>query len=196
LLQFPPYVVPKPASNEYLHWATEQLPGDELLVEFRHRDWLAEPEREQTLAFLEELGATLVCVDAPPTGGKNVLPTVVALTSETAYVRLHGRNVATWNRRGGSAAERFDHLYEKSELAEWVTPLRELSNIASRVFVMVNTNGRSPDTEEPRQFRLAGAQSGDHDRWIAQAPANAAMLQRLLAQGDVPIGQPARDFRG
>ena len=29
----------------------------------------------------------------------------------TAYVRFHGRNLGTWNKRGGSAAERFDYLY-------------------------------------------------------------------------------------
>ena len=31
LLQFPSYVVHKPVSLEYIEWAQEQLPGDELL---------------------------------------------------------------------------------------------------------------------------------------------------------------------
>jgi len=60
LLQFPSYVVPKPTSYAYLEWAKEALAGEELLVEFRHRDWLTEGERARTLAFLEELGATFV----------------------------------------------------------------------------------------------------------------------------------------
>src|SRR5499427_9368750 len=37
LFQLPPYVVPKPASYDYLEWARDQLGGDEMLVEFRHR---------------------------------------------------------------------------------------------------------------------------------------------------------------
>mgnify|MGYP003693967855 CR=1 FL=1 len=43
-------------------------------------------------------------------------PTVVARTSKTAYVRFHGRNASTWNKRTGSAAERFDYLYSEQEL--------------------------------------------------------------------------------
>ena len=35
LFQFPPYVVPKRSSLDYLEWARDQLGGDELLVEFR-----------------------------------------------------------------------------------------------------------------------------------------------------------------
>src|SRR6266567_9517676 len=37
LFQFPPYVVPKEASLDYLEWAREQLGADTMLVEFRHR---------------------------------------------------------------------------------------------------------------------------------------------------------------
>ena len=114
LLQFPPYIVYKPASLEYIEWAQEQLPGDEILVEFRHRSWLDEENRAQTLAFLESRGLTYVIVDAPKTEAKNLVPTVVARTSKTAYVRFHGRNAGTWNKRTGSAAERFDYLYSEA----------------------------------------------------------------------------------
>ena len=54
LLQFPPYVVHKPVSFEYLEWAQDQLQGDEALVEFRHHSWLEEEHRADTLGFLEE----------------------------------------------------------------------------------------------------------------------------------------------
>src|SRR5919199_5827235 len=97
LMQSPPYVLYKPASLECLEWAQEQLAGDEMLVEFRHASWLDEDNRAHTLRFLEDHGMTYVTVDAPATGGKNVLPTLVATTSETAYVRFHGRHAETWN---------------------------------------------------------------------------------------------------
>ena len=45
LFQLPPYIVPKPASFDYLAWARDQLGSDEMLVEFRHRDWFAESRR-------------------------------------------------------------------------------------------------------------------------------------------------------
>jgi uncharacterized protein YecE (DUF72 family) len=164
LLQFPSYVVPKPASFDYLEWAVEQLQGDEALVEFRHAAWLEDEHRDETLAFLETRGMTYVIVDAPRTEGRNVLPTVVATTSPTAYVRFHGRNAQTWNKRTGSAAERFDYLYSDDELREWAGQLRELAGKAEVVYAMFNNNGRS----------AVGGET------IAQAPVNAATLKGLL----------------
>jgi uncharacterized protein YecE (DUF72 family) len=168
LMQFPPYVVPKPASYEYLAWARDRLDGHEMLVEFRHRAWFEQPA--ETLGFLEEHGMTYVTVDAPP----SVIPLVVARTSGTAYVRFHGRNRDTWYKRTGSTAERFDYLYGAAELREWVVTLRELEGEAEVVYAMFNNNGRSDGAEVPGD--LAGGRAQ-----VAQAPTNAAMLQRLLA---------------
>jgi uncharacterized protein YecE (DUF72 family) len=165
LLQFPSYIVFREASIDYLRWACEHLDGHEPLVEFRHRSWLDEDHREETLGLLEELGATHVIVDAPKTDAKNLVPTVAALTSPTAFVRFHGRNEKTWNIRGTSASERFDYLYSEQELASWSATLRELAEQAKQAFAFFNNNGRSPDS------------SGG---WIAQAPVNALMLKNLL----------------
>jgi uncharacterized protein YecE (DUF72 family) len=175
--QFPTYVTMKPASFAYLEWAQEQLGGDEMLVEFRHRSWLEEETRAETLAFLERRGATYVMVDAPRTDARNLVPTVVATTSPTAYLRLHGRNAATWNHRGGSAAERFDYLYSADELGEWSEPLRRLSTLSERAFAMFNNNGRS---------------AGDGDVPIAQAPTNALMLRDVLTEAGVPVTDSRR----
>ena len=174
LMQFPSYVVPKERSYEYLQWAREQLRGDRMLVEFRHRSWLEEDAREHTLSFLEELGASHVIVDAPKTEAKNLVPTVVAATSPLAYVRMHGRNAKTWNVRGGSASDRFDYLYEPDELREWVEPLRELSEQADDVYVLFNNN------------RWSKAPAGFDGETVAQAPVNATMLHGILAERGVP----------
>ena len=92
LMQFPPYVVPRRESYDDIAWAKEQLGGDGMLVEFRHAAWLDEAERARTFAFLESVDASYVAVNAPRTGGRNVLPTIVTTTSPVAYVRMHGRN--------------------------------------------------------------------------------------------------------
>jgi uncharacterized protein YecE (DUF72 family) len=105
LFQFPPYVVPKEASLDYLAWAREQVGDDRMLVEFRHRAWYEEDQRDETLRFLEEHEMAHVVVDAPKTDGKNVPLTVLALTTPLLYMRFHGRNADTWNVRGGSASE-------------------------------------------------------------------------------------------
>jgi len=176
LMQFPPYIVPRAQSLEYLEWSQEQLRGDEMLVEFRHASWLDEEHRADTLRFLEEHGMTYVIVDAPQTGGKNVLPTLVAATSETGYVRFHGRNAQTWNKRTGSAAERFDYLYSEDELREWVPRLKELAAETQTAYAMFNNNGRSamPSVAPPE------ATENERDGFVAQAPTNALMLKQLL----------------
>jgi uncharacterized protein YecE (DUF72 family) len=177
LFQFPSYVVCKARSLDYLQWAREQLGEDEMLVEFRHVSWLDDEHRDETLRFLENIGAAHVIVDAPRIeGAKNVVPTVSAMTSPTAYVRFHGRNADTWNKRGGSAAERFDYLYSEEELAEWVGPLREVSEQAEQAYAFFNNNATSPDGRGGR---------------MAQAAANAKALQRLLQDAKVPVSSPS-----
>jgi uncharacterized protein YecE (DUF72 family) len=182
LMQFPPYVVPRPSSFEYLEWAQERLGGDEMLVEFRHASWFDDERRTDTLAFLESHGMTHVIVDAPRTGGRNVLPTVVATTTPTAYVRFHGRNAATWNKRTRSAAERFDYLYSEEELRELVPPLADLSERAETVYAMFNNNGRS--TMPPVPTLESPAEEGTT---VAQAPVNAQMLRQLLEREGLPV---------
>ncbi|HEY4346459.1 MAG TPA: DUF72 domain-containing protein [Gaiellaceae bacterium] len=168
LFQMPPYVVPGSSSFEYLEWAHDQLGGDEMLVEFRHRDWFAEDFRAELLGWLEARRMSYVTVDAPRLDARNVPETVVAATGPIAYVRFHGRNAATWNKRGGGAAQRFDYTYGKGELAEWVEPLRELSGEAEQAFAFFNNNNQTDG--------------------VAQAPAGAELLRKLLEQEHVPVG--------
>jgi uncharacterized protein YecE (DUF72 family) len=161
LLQYPPGLRPSEQALATIAEAQELLPGDELLIEFRQRDWLAGSRQEHTLDFLADHGLTYVVVDAPRIEGPNVAETVVAHTTPTAYVRFHGRNAATWNRRGRSASERFDHVYEAEELAPWVEALRALSRSCERVYAMFNTNN------------------------LDQGPRNAMLLREMLVEAHV-----------
>ncbi|MFP5363500.1 MAG: DUF72 domain-containing protein [Thermoleophilia bacterium] len=168
LMQMAPYVVPRQGSYEYLAWAREQLGGHTMLVEFRHRAWFE--QADETLDFLRANDMTHVIVDTP------VFPVVVARTGPEAYVRFHGRNRATWYKRTGSTAERFDYLYSEKELADWACTLRELADEgAENVFAMFNNNGRSPTREAPEA--AVGEPVGEY---VAQAPTNAATLRSLL----------------
>jgi uncharacterized protein YecE (DUF72 family) len=181
LFQFPSYVVFKDASLDYLEWARDQLGSDEMLVEFRHHSWLDEDNRADTLSFLERIGAAYVTVDAPRSDtAKNLIPTVPAVTAGTAYVRFHGRNLDTWNKRGGSAAERFDYLYSDEELAEWTGTLKELAGQSEQTYAVFNNNASSADPENPLGR-------------ISQAATNARQLRALLDSSGVPAtggGEP------
>jgi uncharacterized protein YecE (DUF72 family) len=174
LFQLPPYIVYKETSLQYLEWARAQLEGHEMLVEFRHRSWLDEENRVDSLSFLERIGASYVVVDAPRSDtARNLVPTVVATTSALAYVRFHGRNLGTWNKRGGSAAERFDYLYTDEELGEWVEPLQELAGETEQAYAFFNNNASSEDPDNPLGR-------------VAQAATNARQLRRLLDVNRIP----------
>ena len=126
---------------------------------------------------------TYVIVDAPRMEARNVSPTVVATTSPTAYIRFHGRNAATWNKRTGSAAERFDYLYSDGGAARVGRPAAPSSPARrENVYAMFNNNGRStmpglPTLDSP-------AEEGTE---IAQAPVNAQMLRQLLEREGLPV---------
>ena len=141
LLQYHPRFTKSAAAKAELARAPERLAPLVPLVEFRHRSWLEEPERADTLAFLEANGLAFVSLDSPRTRASNVSPRVAAATHRVAYVRFHGRNAATWNIRGArSAAERFDWLYAPEELGEWVGPLARLAGEAEEVYALFNNN--------------------------------------------------------
>jgi uncharacterized protein YecE (DUF72 family) len=161
LLQYPPGFVKSREALAELAAARGRLEPLVPLVEFRHRSWMVEAERADTLAFLERNGLAYVSVDSPDTAAANVLPRLAARTHDVAYVRFHGRNIRTWNARTRTSGERFDWLYEEPELAEWVGRLAALER-EGEVYAMFNNNR--------------------HD----YAPRSAIRLRRLLDDADVP----------
>ena len=155
LLQFPPWFVPLSVSERHILVCKDELSIFPLAVEFRQRDWLREDRRERILAFLRGNQMASVCVDEPQ-GFASSLPPISQVTADEAYVRFHGRNTETWEKRGITANERFNHRYAREELLEWVPRVRLLEEEAKRVHVLFNTN------------------------YADQGPANAQMLMDIL----------------
>ncbi len=155
-----PHAVPalrRPASRRRSSTSSgprSSLGGDEMMVEFRHRSWL-EPDAKPTRrsASCARWARPTSWSMRPRTEARNLVPTVVATTSGhglPAPARSQRRHL---ERRGRSAAERFDYLYSPEELAEWSAPLRELSSLSERTYVMFNNNGRSAGPAARRSRR-------------------------------------------
>jgi uncharacterized protein YecE (DUF72 family) len=162
LLQYHPRFVKSTAAKAELARAPRLLDPLVPLVEFRHRSWLDEDEREDTLEFLRLNGIAYVSVDAPRTRASNVVPPVAAATHRVAYVRFHGRNTKTWNIRSERSADRFDWMYQPDELTEWSEKLGALAEQSDEVYAMFNNN---------------------RDDF---APRSAAILRGLLDESGVP----------
>jgi uncharacterized protein YecE (DUF72 family) len=140
LLQYHPRFKKSPEALEELSGVRDLLTPLVPLIEFRHRSWMTEEEREHTLSFLEQHGLAYVSVDSPRTRASNVMPRIAAATHEVAYIRFHGRNWKTWNKKTKTSGERFDWLYEREELEEWVDPIARFGQEGREVYAMFNNN--------------------------------------------------------
>ena len=142
LVQLPPYVVSGVETRAELDRILSRLAPAQVAVEFRHRSWVAPNEREEAEELLARHGAAWVCVDAPRIDSPSAMPPFVTVTSDAlAYVRMHGRNGDTWH-GSKTVAERFDHVYEDTELAEWLDPVLEMAARAQEVAVVFNNNSK------------------------------------------------------
>jgi uncharacterized protein YecE (DUF72 family) len=147
LLQYPPWLAKSREAAREILAAASLLEPLVPLVEFRHASWVQPEELATTLELCRRNGLAFVSVDAPA----NALPTVAEATHAVAYVRFHGRNRETWFKRVETSAQRFDWLYERGELAEWVGPLARLAGEADEVYALFNNNR---DDFAPRSAQL------------------------------------------
>ena len=168
LLQWPEWFGPKTSARAEILAAVEFLHPYPCLIEFRRASWLQGEECDSTLSFLEDHDLPYVGVDEPQ-GFRSSMPPVLAATSRLAVVRFHGHNNENWERKDISAAERFNYLYEDSELSPWAWRLRELASTADEVHVLFN------------------------NCWQDNAVRNASTMQALLAEssGAPAMGAPA-----
>jgi uncharacterized protein YecE (DUF72 family) len=153
LFQFPQWFVIGRKNKEYVLECRDRLKDFRIAVEFRHKSWLEERNREETLGFLEENGLPFVCVDMPQ-GFDSSLPPIAAATSkDLAMVRFHGRDPKAWSTKSERAAERFRYEYKESELREWVPKIKDLSERARETHVLMNNCYRDYAVNNARQLR-------------------------------------------
>jgi uncharacterized protein YecE (DUF72 family) len=153
LFQFPQWFVIGRKNTEYVLECRDRLKDFRIAVEFRHKSWLEERNREETLGFLKENGLPFVCVDMPQ-GFDSSLPPIAAATSkDLAMVRFHGRDPKAWSAKSETAAERFRYEYGVPELREWVPKIKDLSERARETHVLMNNCYRDYAVNNARELR-------------------------------------------
>lgn len=95
-----------------------------------------------------ELG--YVCVDEPQIG--QMVPPIATATTDTGYIRLHGRNERTWWNR--DAGDRYDYLYTEAELEEWVEKIRKLIEKTKDIYVFFNNCHAGQAPKNAKQLRM------------------------------------------
>ncbi|MHA1261318.1 MAG: DUF72 domain-containing protein [Candidatus Freyarchaeota archaeon] len=117
LFQLPPSAVPREKTVENLEkFVSEADLGERFALEPRHRDWF----HTKWVAWAENLGVTLVSVDAPD------LPREIFHVGGVVYLRMHGRT--DW----------YSHWYTDEELEE--VKRRVLGVNPKRIFVFFNND--------------------------------------------------------
>jgi uncharacterized protein YecE (DUF72 family) len=153
LFQFPQWFVIARKNKEYLLECRDRLKDFRIAVEFRHKSWLEERNREETIGFLEENGLPFVCVDMPQGFDSSLPPIAVATSRDLAMVRFHGRDPKAWTTKSETAAERFRYEYKERELREWVPKIKDLSEQARETHVLMNNCYRDYAVNNARELR-------------------------------------------
>src|SRR6266540_3331867 len=152
LFQFPQWFVIGRKNKDYIVECAERLGDYRIAVELRHRTWLEDRNRDETLSFLEQHRLPLVCVDMPQGFDSSIPPIAAATAPDLAMVRFHGRDPEQWQKKNVSAAERFKYEYTDEELEEWVPKVQDLAANARETHVLMNNCYRDYAVKSARQL--------------------------------------------
>lgn len=147
LAQFPSSFHYASENVDYLKRLRDWLAPLPIVVEFRHVTWVS----GRVFELLRELGLGICCVDQPnlPT----LLPPFSVVTSDIAYIRLHGRNASKWWEHD-EAWERYNYRYTPQELAPWAQRAREMETKAQMVFIFANNHWKGQAVDTARQMKM------------------------------------------
>jgi uncharacterized protein YecE (DUF72 family) len=155
LAQYPTAFKHSPENMDRLLLLAKAFQEYPLVVEFRHRSWVEDSVRRS----LSESNINYCNVDEP-VFRHHVKPSAY-VTGPVGYVRLHGRNYASWY--SGDRDSRYDYLYSEEELDQWIPRIQEMSSRAKEVYVIGNNHFRG------------------------QAPANILQLKAKTIREPVPV---------
>ncbi len=166
LLQFPLGFTRNRANEERLDRLAEAFGHLPLAVELRHRSWFEPP----ILADLRRREMSLLHIDLPAAADHP--PDWFESTGPIGYLRLHGRNAATWFARGVGRDQRYDYLYPPAELDTLVEKAQRLAREHDETYVITNNHfeGQAVANALEIRARLAGAPVAAPATLVARYP--------------------------
>ncbi|PMP95667.1 MAG: hypothetical protein C0168_05080, partial [Candidatus Aminicenantes bacterium] len=72
----------------------------------------------------------------------SIKPSAIVTNPAFSYVRLHGRNYKDWFREEAGRNDRYNYLYSKEELEDWIGRIKKLAEGSQRVFIITNNHYR------------------------------------------------------
>jgi uncharacterized protein YecE (DUF72 family) len=105
-----------------------------LVLELRHASWFEPP----ALDVVRGLSFSLAHVDLPPAW--NHPPEWHEPIGRLGYLRLHGRNAATWFDRDAGRDDRYDWLYSKADMERLAAKARRIAHATADTYVITNNH--------------------------------------------------------
>jgi uncharacterized protein YecE (DUF72 family) len=147
LLQFPYAFHHTPVNRVYLTQLVERFQSYPLVLEVRHRSW----DTPSVYEFLRGLGVGFCNIDQPQVS--YTLGLTCQVTSPIGYLRLHGRNAATWFQDEANRDARYDYLYSSPELEEISATFLAIAAQARDVYLIANNHFRGQAALNALQLR-------------------------------------------
>lgn len=138
LAQFPYSFANTEKNRAYLAKTRAYVDEVPLFVEFRNESW----NKEAIYGFLKINNISYVNVDEPDL--KGLLPAQNIVTTDTGYIRFHGRNKKDWWEGKGSA--RYTYEYSNDELQEWLIRVSDILKKSYKSYIFFNNHpkGNAP----------------------------------------------------
>ncbi len=146
LVQFPWSVDDTAVGRQRLELIARALDGYVLVLEIRHRSWLA----PDAVRWIGDQGYCFCNIDQPPSA-QGVYPTAL-VTGSLGYVRLHGRAQAWFDGQAGRDAK-YDYLYRPWELEKWTHRIDQIRARVGCTLVITNNHFRGQAVANAIQLR-------------------------------------------
>lgn len=161
LAQFPWEFKHNEANYEHLLRIRHGIECERIVVEFRHNSWLGREIAES----INKEGFSVCAVDEPQL--KEMMPPLIPESSDIGYVRFHGRNAKIWWDRKREPWERYNYIYSRSELEDWIPRILKIEPASGITYLIFNNH------------------------YMAKAVRNAQMMSEMLPDDIVKMGDEA-----
>lgn len=136
LIQFPWRFKNNPENMDHIFNLAKMFKDFPTAVEFRHDSWMT----KDVFKHLQENHLAFVNIDEP--GHDHSLPLSSFVTADFAYLRLHGRNADMWFNEKSDAAQRYNYLYNESEMNSIISSINDIRDKTGNLYIIFNNHFR------------------------------------------------------
>jgi uncharacterized protein YecE (DUF72 family) len=181
LAQFPPSFTATGDNRDYLQWLLRRLGGLPVAVELRHRTW--SDDSAGTSALLGDLGAAWALIDEPKFRS-SIRQTFESGLQGFGYLRLHGRNAASWWRHAKSE-DRYDYLYSAEELEPFAEAASAARGRVKKLYAYLNNHfaAKAVANAVTLKHQLGQPIAGEYPpEFLERYPEVASLVTRSLSR--------------